>query len=98
MVVAFLDLVVGCLLVCKFVVLGGFAFFGVVIVKELCLLLCKRIWNGCFGLFFYDLCLLMFDRVCECYWNLKGLLLLLYVFGVGWTINFGKFVLFVRGC
>ena len=81
----------------KLVALGGFALLGAAVVKELRLPARKRRWNGRIGPFPYDLRPPTLDRARERLWNPKGSLLSPHVFGVGWTVNFGRLAALVRG-
>jgi Family of unknown function (DUF5808) len=80
----------------KLLALGGFALLGAAVVKELRMPPKKRKWTGRLGPFPYDLRPPTLDRVRERCWNPKGPLLSPHVFGVGWTINFGRLVSLVK--
>jgi hypothetical protein len=80
----------------KLLALGGLALLGAAVVKELRTPARKRRWNGRIGPFPYDLRPPTRARARERMWNPKGSLISPHVFGVGWTINFGRLAALVR--
>jgi Family of unknown function (DUF5808) len=79
----------------------GLCAFGLLVaavVKELRLPKRKRRWHGTVaGVFPYDLRPPTLKRARERLSNPKGPLLSQHVFGVGWTINFGRLAALLRG-
>jgi hypothetical protein len=78
------------------VALGGVALLGAAVVKELRTPARKRRWRGRIGPFPYDLRPPTVARARERMWNPKGALVAPHVFGVGWTLNFGRLLALAR--
>jgi hypothetical protein len=70
--------------------LAGAVLLGVAVVKELRTPPRKRHWHGHIGPMPYELRKPTAARVRERLWNPKGPLFGPHVFGVGWTVNFGR--------
>lgn len=78
--------------------LAGVGLLVAAIVKELRTPPRKRRWHGTVARVFpYDLRPPTLDRARERLANPKGPLLAPQVFGVGWTINFGRLAALIRG-
>jgi hypothetical protein len=78
------------------IALGGLALLGAAVAKELRTPPRKRRWNGRIGPFPYDLRPPTAARARERMWNPKGTLVAPHVFGVGWTLNFGRLLALAR--
>ena len=78
------------------VALAGMALLGAAVVKELRTPPRKRRWHGRLGPVPYDLRPPTAKRTRERLWNPKGGLIVPHVFGVGWTLNFGRVAALAR--